>query len=83
MRSLSFIFVLFCSLSLLADNRPQVLIIGDIIYNGDLKNLKRFKDDVKEVKSGLECGIHLDNFSDFDVGDIIDVYEYKEIKAQL
>ena len=45
--------------------------------------LKRFKDDVKEVKSGLECGISIENFSDIKVGDIIEGYEISEVKAKL
>ncbi len=47
---------------------------GDVIYNGQIKSLRRFKDDVKEVRQGFECGINLDNFEDFEVGDIIHVF---------
>ena len=55
----------------------------EIIYNGSIKTLKHFKDEVKEIKQGLECGILLDNFDDFEENDMIQVYEYKEIKKTL
>ena len=55
----------------------------DLIFNGGIVSLRRFQDDVKEVRMGLECGIKLDNFSDFEVGDVIDVYEYKEVAVKL
>lgn len=51
--------------------------------NGDISTLKRFKDDAKEVKAGLECGITIKNFNDIRVGDIIEGYEIIEIKQTL
>jgi translation initiation factor IF-2 len=51
--------------------------------HGKISSLKRFKDDVKEVKSGLECGISIENFNDIKVGDIIEGYEIIEIKQKL
>ena len=56
---------------------------GELIYNGVIASLRRFQDDVKEVKSGLECGIRLDNFNDFAPGDEIEVYEIELKKATL
>ena len=56
---------------------------GDLIYNGEVASLRRFHDDVKEVKAGLECGIRLDNFMDFEVGDEIELYEIELKKATL
>jgi translation initiation factor IF-2 len=56
---------------------------GDLIYNGSISSLRRFQDDVKEVRAGMECGIRLDNFNDFEEGDTIDIYYYKETKATL
>ena len=56
---------------------------GDLIYNGEVASLRRFKDDVKEVKAGLECGIRLDNFADFLVNDEIEIYEIELKKATL
>ncbi len=55
----------------------------ELIYNGTISSLRHFTDDVKEVRQGFECGIRLDNFTDFDVDDIIEVYEYKESRATL
>ena len=55
----------------------------ELIYNGEVISLKRFKDDVREVKAGLECGIRLDNFADFIEGDEIEIYEIEYRKATL
>jgi translation initiation factor IF-2 len=55
----------------------------ELIYNGSVSSLRRFKDDVKEVKAGFECGILLDNFKDFEEGDIISLYQIIEKKATL
>ena len=55
----------------------------ELIYNGLIHSLKHFKDDVREVKSGLECGITLDNFEDFEEHDIIEVFESIKIVPQL
>ncbi len=55
----------------------------DLIYNGEVVSLRRFHDDVREVKAGLECGIRLDNFADFVEGDEIEVYEIELKKATL
>jgi translation initiation factor IF-2 len=55
----------------------------EMIYNGNVKSLRRFRDDVKEVANGVECGINLDNFDDFEIQDIIEIYDYEEITAKL
>ena len=55
----------------------------ELIYNGEVASLRHFKDDVREVKAGLECGIRLDNFVDFDEGDEIEIYEIELKKATL
>ncbi len=55
----------------------------ELIYNGEIANLRRFQDDVKEVKAGLECGIKLDNFNDFEAGDWVEIYEIELRKASL
>ena len=55
----------------------------ELIHEGILTSLKRFKDDVSEVKEGYECGIGVKGFTDFHEGDIIEVYEIKEIKRTL
>ena len=56
---------------------------NQLIYNGEVASLRRFQDDVKEVRAGLECGIRLDNFVDFIEGDVIDLYEIELKKASL
>lgn len=55
----------------------------EMIYNGNVKTLRRFKDDVKEVPNGMECGINLDNFDDFETQDMIEIYEYEKVAAKL
>ncbi len=53
------------------------------MHTVNLSTLKRFKDDVKEVKAGLECGLTIKNYNDIKVGDIIEVYEINEIRGKL
>jgi translation initiation factor IF-2 len=48
-----------------------------------MSSLRRFKDDVREVQAGFECGIGLENFNDVKIGDVIEVYEIKEIAPTL
>jgi translation initiation factor IF-2 len=48
-----------------------------------MSSLKRFKDDVREVASGYECGISLENFNDIKVGDVIEAFEMEEVKSTL
>jgi translation initiation factor IF-2 len=54
-----------------------------VVWEGKLHSLKRFKDDVREVASGYECGIGLENYNDIKVGDIIEVFEIESIKTSL
>ncbi|MDX8400866.1 MAG: translation initiation factor IF-2 [Gallionellaceae bacterium] len=54
-----------------------------VIHTGELDSLKRFKDDVKEVKSNFECGLSLRNFNDLEVGDQLEVYEIVEVAREL
>jgi len=54
-----------------------------VIWTGELDSLKRFKDDVKEVKSGFECGLSLKNFNDIVVGDQLEVFEVQEVARKL
>ena len=53
------------------------------MYTGKIKQLKRFKDDVNEVKNGYECGLSIADYNDIKVGDIIESFEIKEIKRKL
>lgn len=61
----------------------RVIRDGIVIHTGRLGSLKRFKDDVKEVNTGLECGLNVDNFNDIKVGDFIEGYEIVEEKRKL
>lgn len=67
------------------NRNTQVRVIRDgiVVYTGGLGSLKRFKDDVKEVQSGYECGLNIDNFNDIKIGDIIEGYEQIEVKRKL
>ncbi|MDO8436805.1 MAG: translation initiation factor IF-2 [Nitrosomonadaceae bacterium] len=56
---------------------------GELIHTGELDSLKRFKDDVKEVKANFECGLSLKNFNDIQVGDQLEVYEIIEVARSL
>ncbi|MFZ5564667.1 MAG: translation initiation factor IF-2 [Thermodesulfobacteriota bacterium] len=61
----------------------RLLRDGVITYNGVIASLRRHKDDVREVASGYECGIGIENFNDLKPGDVIECYSYKEIKPEL
>jgi translation initiation factor IF-2 len=63
--------------------KVRVIRDGIVVYTGELASLKRFKDDVKEVTKGFECGLNINNFNDIKVGDIIEGYDIVEIKAKL
>jgi translation initiation factor IF-2 len=60
--------------------KAQVMRAGKEIFSGPLSNLKRFKDDVKEVAQGYECGISFDRFNDLQEGDVIEVYTVKALE---
>jgi len=64
-------------------SRVRVLRNHVVVHDGELESLKRFKDDVKEVKSAYECGLSLKNFNDIQVGDQLEVYEIQEIARTL
>jgi translation initiation factor IF-2 len=65
------------------DTKINLIRDGIVIYTGELSSLKRFKDDVKEVMPGMECGIGIKNYNDLRNGDIIEGYEEIEIKRTL
>ena len=65
------------------NSKVRLLRDNVVIYDGNLKTLKRFKDDVKEVKSGLECCIAIENYQDIQEGDIIECYEVTEEKRSI
>ena len=64
-------------------NKVRVIRDGIVVHSGELESLKRFKDDVKEVVAGLDCGLNIVNYNDVQVGDIIEAYEETEIKKTL
>ena len=63
--------------------RARVIRDGVQVYEGTLSSLKRFKEDAREVKEGLECGIGIENFNDVKVGDVIECFRVEEIKRTL
>jgi len=65
------------------NTKIRVIRDGIVVHTGQLGSLKRFKDDVKEVVSGYECGLNIDKFNDIKVGDIVEGYEQIEVKRKL
>ena len=65
------------------NTKIRVVRDGIVTYSGELSSLKRFKDDVKEVATGYECGLSINNFNDIQVGDIVEGYEQVAVKRTL
>ena len=65
------------------NNKVRLLRDGFVVFDGSINALKRFKDDVREVEQGFECGISLENFNDIKVSDIIESYTIVETKRKL
>ncbi len=65
------------------NTRVRIIRDGIVIYTGELGSLKRFKDDVKEVVGGYECGLNIHNFNDIEVGDVVEGYREFEVKKTL
>jgi translation initiation factor IF-2 len=63
--------------------RARITRDGVVVYTGNLSSLKRFKDDVREVREGLECGIGIENFNDLKVGDRVESFRMEEVKRTL
>ena len=61
----------------------RIIRDGIVVYTGSLGSLKRFKDDVKEVASGYDCGLNIDGYNDIKVGDVVEAYEIVKIKRKL
>ncbi len=68
---------------LLRTAQVRVIRDGIVVYTGVLGSLKRFKDDVKEVASGYDCGLNIDGYNDIKIGDVIEAYEIVKIKRKL
>ena len=64
-------------------SKVRIIRDGIVIYTGVLGSLKRFKDDVKEVAKGFECGLNIENYNDINVGDMIEAYQEVEVKKTL
>ncbi len=65
------------------NSKIRLIRDGIVIYSGALGSLKRFKDDAKEVVSGLECGLNIENFNDIKIGDMVEAYDETELKKRL
>ena len=65
------------------NNKIRVIRDFIVIHEGEIQALKRFKDDVSEVKFGYECGLSIKNFNDLEVGDTIECFELQEVKRKL
>ncbi len=65
------------------NSKVRIIRNGIVAYTGNLGSLKRFKDDVKEVSKGYECGLNIDKFNDVKVGDIVEAFEEVEVKQTL
>ncbi|MDR2534296.1 MAG: translation initiation factor IF-2 [Tannerellaceae bacterium] len=65
------------------NNKVRLIRDGIVIYSGELGSLKRFKDDVKEVASGYECGLNINGYNDIRIGDMVEAYEEIEVKKTL
>jgi translation initiation factor IF-2 len=65
------------------NSRARVVRDGVVVYEGRIGSLRRFKDDVREVAEGFECGISIENFQDVHEGDIIEAFEVREVARQL
>jgi len=64
-------------------SKVRLLRNNVVIHTGELESLKRFKDDVKEVKSAFECGLSLKNFNDLQEGDHLEIFEVREVARSL
>ncbi|MNK26313.1 Translation initiation factor IF-2 [compost metagenome] len=65
------------------NSKIRIVRDGVVVYTGELASLKRFKDDVKEVNKGYECGLNIQNFNNIEVGDIVEAYEQVEVARKL
>jgi translation initiation factor IF-2 len=65
------------------NSKIRIIRDGVVVYTGELGSLKRFKDDVKDVGKGYECGLNISNFNDIKVDDIVEAYEEVEVKQKL
>ncbi len=64
-------------------NKCRIIRDGIVVYTGELGSLKRFKDDVKEVTKGFECGLNINNYNDIKIGDMVESFVEKEVRTTL
>jgi translation initiation factor IF-2 len=64
-------------------NNIRVIRDGIVVYSGEIGQLKRFKEDVSEVRNGFECGLSIKSFNDLQVGDVVESYEIRETQRTL
>ena len=76
-------YIIVTNGNIIRKNKIRLIRDGIVVFNGKIKQLKRFKEDVNEVKNGYECGLSIEDFNDIKVGDIIESFEIKEIKRKL
>jgi translation initiation factor IF-2 len=69
--------------TIVRNGRARVVRDGVVAYDGRIGSLRRFKDDVREVSEGFECGIGIENFNDLKEGDVIEAYEVREVAREL
>jgi translation initiation factor IF-2 len=65
------------------DGRVRLVRDSVVVYDGKVASLRRFKDDVREVAAGYECGIGIENFQDVKEGDLIEAYEVREVARSI
>lgn len=65
------------------NNKIRVVRDGIVLFTGEIDSLKRYKDDVQEVRNGYECGLSVKNYNDIEIGDIIESFELREVKRTL
>jgi Translation initiation factor 2 (IF-2; GTPase) len=65
------------------NKKIRVLRDNVVIYEGELESLRRFKDDVNEVRNGMECGVGVKNYTDVKAGDKIEVFDVREVARQI
>ena len=65
------------------NSKIRIIREGVVVYTGELASLKRFKDDVKEVSTGYECGLNIAGYNNIEIGDIVEAYENVEVKRKL
>jgi translation initiation factor IF-2 len=65
------------------NSRVRLIRDGIVIHDGEISSLRRFKDDVKDVDAGYECGLNLSNYNDIKIGDILETFKFIETKKKL